>query len=283
MVDLDAKVIEVSRKYLPSYSNCTGFGTPSCFDDPRADVYAEDFFTWFDNHMGSDICEVREEKRDILYDVIILDLLDPESLPADAPFAKYLYSDEFFKKVSCALNDQGVLVSNFGEAPESPIGGGPKKQNEHPMFLARMAMFQDKLERIRNLSKNFYFTRVYDASVPSYRANWAFVLGMVPRGVNQSLSDEQIRAGLDDFDGSVKLVNRKLSGQLLPGARVKMYSGSVHHGFQYPGGDWKGVWCMKRAQDCEDPFQLFQSMDPSEQKIWNPVIDSIRDEIPVTL
>ncbi len=51
MVELDGDVIKASRKYLPSYSNCTGFGTPSCFDDKRVELYTEDFIKWFDDHI----------------------------------------------------------------------------------------------------------------------------------------------------------------------------------------------------------------------------------------
>lgn len=285
MVDLDAKVIELSRKYLPSYSNCTGYGTPSCFDDPRADVYAQDFFKWFDEHLGSDICDNRDQKGNLLYDVIILDLLDPEELPPDAPFAKHLYSDEFFKKISCSLTSQGVLVSNFGEAPEAPFDGGPPLPDDkkHPQSMERISMFENKLDRIQTLSKKFHFTRVYDATVPSYRANWAFVLGMVPRVSSGDLTESQIRQGRDAFDGSPKSINKKLKDQLLPGAVMEIYSGSVHHGFQYPTGDWLGVWCLKHLQDCKTPLKFFEGMDSDAKTIWHPLVDSIRDEVSVTV
>jgi spermidine synthase len=61
MVELDAAVIKASREYLPSYSNCTGFGTPSCFDDERVELYTEDFIKWFDDHIGNDICQRASE------------------------------------------------------------------------------------------------------------------------------------------------------------------------------------------------------------------------------
>jgi spermidine synthase len=285
MVDLDAKVIELSRRYLPSYSNCTAFGTPSCFDDPRADVFAQDFFEWFDENMGADICDKRSEKSNLLYDVIVLDLLDPEALPLNAPFAKYLYSEEFFQKISCALSNQGVLVSNFGEAPESPFDSGPVEPVLHPMFKKRIAMFQEKLVHIRNLSKNFHHTRVYDASVPSYRASWSFVIGMVPRIGSASLTEQQIHQGLEDFDGSAKDIDHKLKESMIPGSMMKIYSGAVHNRFKYPNGDWKGVWCanVERREVCKDPMKLFQTMDATEQQLWHPLVDSIREQLPVSI
>lgn len=281
MVDLDEKVMEMSRKYLPSYSNCTGFGTPSCFDDPRADVYAADFFKWFETHIGHDICDNRANKADMLYDVIILDLLDPEALPEGADFAKYLYSEEFFRRISCSLNPQGVLVSNFGEAPEGPFLGGTKSDVQDPYFKKRAAMFYDKVERIRNLSRNFHHTRVYDTAVPSFRANWAFVMGMVPRESDEGLTQAQIHKGRQDFDGSPAVINKKIKNQMLPTASLTYYQGSIQHGFIYPTADWAGVYCYpeENRKYCEDPTRLVSTMDSWERSIWHPITDNVRTEL----
>merc|ERR1719420_250747 len=43
MVERDASVIEASREHLPSSSTCTGYGTSSCFDDPRVTLINSDF------------------------------------------------------------------------------------------------------------------------------------------------------------------------------------------------------------------------------------------------
>ena len=280
MVDLDAKVIEVSRKYLPSYSNCTGFGTQSCFNDPRTDIYAEDFFKWFERHIGLDICDKRKEKSALLYDVIILDLLDPEALPEGVSWAEYLYSEEFFKRIACSLNKDGVLVSNFGEAPEAPFDGGPSRNDA--FFKERTAVFIDKIEKIRNLSRNFKNTRVYDAAVPSYRANWAFALGMGPRLNGKKDGETTRHQGLNDFEGSPALINRKLKERLLPGASTKFYKGHVQHGFQYPTADWKGVYCVVEGEFCANPRKAFAKFGKHERSLWHPVIDTIRTEIAST-
>lgn len=283
MVDLDAKVIELSRKYLASYSNCTGFGTPSCFDDPRADLYAEDFFEWFEKHIGHDICDTRREKAGMLYDVIILDLLDPESLPEGAAFAEYLYSEKFFRRISCTLTDRGVLVSNFGEGPEAPFMGGPEAGLQHELFKERAAMFYDKAEKIRNLSRNFHHTRVYDTAVPSYRADWAFAIGMVPRLPGSKLSQADIKENVANFDASTSVINRKLKERMLVGASTKYYEGSIHHGFQYPRSDWKGVFCFHNREDCKDPLSMFRKMDSYDRSCWHPVFDNIRTDIAESL
>jgi len=253
MVDLDAAVIDVSRKYLPSYSNCTGFGTDSCFDDPRLELYTEDFIKWFDKHIGNDICETANQKQDKLFDVIILDLLDTEALPEGEEWAAHLYSDLFFERISCALTRWGVVTTNFGEAPEGPFNSGSPKALQ-PHEQARLEMFNRKIDQIQTMSRFFHNTRVYDTSVPSYRANWAFACGMVPRRDGDS-DDEDFEeelfsfanVGVNDFEGKPARVNLKLRRSLKPQAILRYYDGAVQHGFQYPTADWMGVYCVPGA------------------------------------
>jgi hypothetical protein len=261
MVELDADVIKASREYLPSYSNCTGFGTPSCFDDDRVELYTEDFIQWFDDHIGNDICKKSADKPDLLFDVIILDLLDTESLPEGEAWAEHLYSDLFFQRIACAMNSWGVVVTNFGEAPDGPFQGGPPTLR-NPTEVARLEIFHRKIQQIQTMSKYFYSTRVYDTAIPSYRADWAFAVGMVPRMGNDKTNEAFRRdvltfgkVGINDFDGKPALVNLKLRRGLLPNARMKYYDGAVQHGFQYPLGDWSGVYCSfsENKQICDLP------------------------------
>jgi hypothetical protein len=261
MVELDADVIKASREYLPSYSNCTGFGTPSCFDDERVELYTEDFIQWFDDHIGNDICQTAAKKQDRLFDVIILDLLDTEALPEGEAWAEHLYSDLFFQRISCAVNRWGVVVTNFGEAPEGPFNAGPP-QAKSPFELGRFEMFNRKIKQIQTMSKYFYATRVYDTAIPSYRANWAFAVGMISKFDGDEDDDDFAKGvltignkGINDFDGKPARVNLKIRRGLLPNARIKNYDGAVQHGFQYPMGDWAGVYCFfpENKQICDIP------------------------------
>lgn len=70
MIELDRQLIDICRTHLPEWSNCTSFGTtPSCFDDPRVEMYHGDAVTWFIEHFG-DEDDVKEDDK---YDVIIMD------------------------------------------------------------------------------------------------------------------------------------------------------------------------------------------------------------------
>ncbi|MBU0532718.1 polyamine aminopropyltransferase [Candidatus Micrarchaeota archaeon] len=83
LCELDEKVIEVSKKHLPSVA--------AGFDDPRAKVFIED---------GAKF--VRENKG---YDIVIVDSPDPVG-PAEALFTK-----EFYQNIYDGLNEDGILVT----------------------------------------------------------------------------------------------------------------------------------------------------------------------------
>ena len=71
----------------------------SCFDEPRAKIVAQDVVKWFRKEYGTDACnaDFPSSKK---FDVIILDLLDPELLP-ELDFATWLYSDAVRLVYSC--------------------------------------------------------------------------------------------------------------------------------------------------------------------------------------
>jgi S-adenosylmethionine decarboxylase proenzyme len=273
MVELDAEMIRASREFLPTYNDCTGFGTPSCFDDPRLRLYTEDFIAWFDAHIGNDICHQRgvggnEENSATspalhkkLFDVIILDLLDSESLPEGEVWAEHLYSPLFFERLACATTDLGVIVSNFGEAPEAPFLGG-KGKIENVQQLDMYNKFTRKIEQIQTMSRFFRHTRVFDTPIPSYRANWSIVVGIVPllqsklpQSFVQGIFDGISNAGINDFDGTSARVNLKIRRGLKEGAKLQYYDGVVQHGFQHPTADWQGVYCLnaKNSEACKLP------------------------------
>jgi len=73
MVEIDKAMVDISRKYLPEWSDCSNFAarTSSCFEDPRAEVYYEDAVGWFIERFGKGSKHDPSE----LFDVIIMDAL----------------------------------------------------------------------------------------------------------------------------------------------------------------------------------------------------------------
>lgn len=84
LVEIDERVIEVSKKYFPE---CTvGLA------DPRVNVLAKDGLAY-----------IKEKSN--FYDIIIIDSTDPED------FASGLFTEEFYSDVSNALTDEGIMMN----------------------------------------------------------------------------------------------------------------------------------------------------------------------------
>ena len=86
MVDIDADIIDISKRYLASMHE-------GAFSDPRSNVIIDDAL----NHINSTSHE---------YDVVIQDLTDPQ----EASPSRMLYTLEYFKKVYDILGEDGVFV-----------------------------------------------------------------------------------------------------------------------------------------------------------------------------
>lgn len=87
MVDIDKRLVEICREFLPEYSD-------GAYDDPRAEVIFTDALEWMKN------CGEK-------FDVIVGDLTDP--LPQTPSHG--LYSHEFFGLLKSCLADGGVFVT----------------------------------------------------------------------------------------------------------------------------------------------------------------------------
>ena len=85
MVDIDEEVVELCRRFLPSWHQ-------NAFDDPRAELHFADARKYL------------EESSD-KFDVIIIDLVDPlEQGPA-----RLLYTKEFYQAVKQKLEPDGIM------------------------------------------------------------------------------------------------------------------------------------------------------------------------------
>jgi spermidine synthase len=103
MVDLDQKVVELSKKYLPNHHR-------GAFDDPRVSLI-------FDN--ARSYLEAHQEQ----YDFIVIDIPDP----LEAGPAYLLYTQEFYQLARQRLATGGLMVVQSG--PSSPL-------NYHEVFTA---------------------------------------------------------------------------------------------------------------------------------------------------
>ena len=75
MIEIDKKMVNLSREYLPFWSDCSMLASSaaSCFDDSRVEMYYEDAFKWFiDCYAAGGVGTDNLEKP---FDVITMDAL----------------------------------------------------------------------------------------------------------------------------------------------------------------------------------------------------------------
>lgn len=84
MVEIDGKVVEIAKRYLPQ--------TACSFGDPRLDLHIEDGLRYV-------------RKKEDEYDLIIVDSTDPFG-PGEGLFTK-----EFYGRCFTALNEKGILIN----------------------------------------------------------------------------------------------------------------------------------------------------------------------------
>jgi len=94
LVEIDKKVIEISKKYLPSISRRS-------FDSKKAEII-----------IGNGLKFIKKYKN--FFDVIILDSSDPSGP------ARKLFSSEFYKDVKRALKKNGVISVQSGSLTVQP-------------------------------------------------------------------------------------------------------------------------------------------------------------------
>jgi len=94
MVEIDEKVIELSKKYLPSISK-------GAFKDKRAEIIIADGKEYIKKHKD-------------FFDVIILDLSDPHGP------AKQLISLDFYRDVKKSLKKDGIVSVQSGSLNDQP-------------------------------------------------------------------------------------------------------------------------------------------------------------------
>lgn len=90
MVDIDSKVVELCREYLPNHHQ-------GSFDDPRVKLVHADALTYLENTSEQ-------------FDVVIIDVPDP----LEAGPAYLLFTQEFYTLVRDRLRDDGIMVSQSG-------------------------------------------------------------------------------------------------------------------------------------------------------------------------
>jgi spermidine synthase len=146
MIEIDEKVVELSREYLKEWSDCSDIdgSVNDCFEDPRTEVLYEDAMQYFMSAFPTDEAVNGTDK----FDVILMDALDPN---VKTTFAVDLYTnDECIESLYNGLAESGILVVQLGEANsvEDPADEAGQYENR--------AIMMEKLEKVGFKSMHIY-------------------------------------------------------------------------------------------------------------------------------
>eukprot|EP00568_Trieres_chinensis_P001197 CAMPEP_0183309500 /NCGR_PEP_ID=MMETSP0160_2-20130417/25379_1 /TAXON_ID=2839 ORGANISM="Odontella Sinensis, Strain Grunow 1884" /NCGR_SAMPLE_ID=MMETSP0160_2 /ASSEMBLY_ACC=CAM_ASM_000250 /LENGTH=370 /DNA_ID=CAMNT_0025473541 /DNA_START=47 /DNA_END=1159 /DNA_ORIENTATION=- len=154
MVDLDEKVIEVSKRYLPEW------GGEKVESDPRLELIVGDAYAY--------LMDTTEK-----FDVIIMDISDP----IEAGPGIMLYTKEFYAHAKTLLNSKnGVFVTQAGCADSIP----PKHAKEGEQDTSCFGPIKNTLSTI------FDCVIPYSTNIPSFAGDWGFVMAFNAQSENTS-------------------------------------------------------------------------------------------------
>ncbi len=165
MVDIDSKVVELCREYLPNHHR-------GAFDDPRVRLIHDDALAYL-------------ESTPERFDVIVIDVPDP----LEAGPAYLLFTQEFYSLVRERLNVGGIMVSQ----------SGPTGPSFYEQCFSAVANTVASVFPIVTLSETFVpsFGSTWGFVIGSLRDDPA---NLLPEDVDARIAD-RVRGQLRYFDG----------------------------------------------------------------------------------
>lgn len=184
MVDLDEKVIEVCKEYLPTW------GGSAVASNPRMELIIGDAFAYLMN---------TTEK----FDVVIMDISDP----IEAGPGVMLYTQEFYAHAKTLLNSpNGVFVTQAGVADSVP----PEHAMDREQDTACFGPIKNTLGTV------FDCVVPYTVNIPSFGSDWGFVMAFNSQERSGKLTSEEkqqlIMAWTDVPTGTIdNLIERRIT------------------------------------------------------------------------
>lgn len=191
MVDLDAKVVEVSKQHLPEW------GGENVTSDPRFELTIGDAYAYL-------------QETELKFDAIIMDISDP----IDSGPGIMLYTQEFYQHAASLLNRGGVFVTQGGTAEAVPYAVVNKDSGFDPSCFAPIA---------NTLQTVFDCVIPYTSNIPSFGGDWGFVMAF---NVDDGNQVQQKAAWCNPSPGTVDgLVEKYIEGGA---SSLRFYDGTTH-------------------------------------------------------
>jgi len=229
MIEIDEKMVQLSRQYLPQWSDCSMLEGKlgSCFEDPRVELYCEDAFAWFIDRFSGDKVGSTEP-----FDVIIMDALDPQ---IQKGFVDALYDGgPFLHSLPAAIATNGILIAQVGEASKM------KSPPEH------ISLNRNRVNFIRTLSDlGFVSLRDYEEAHGGFESPWQFLVAAKSFDtMGRWLSD----SALVNYNIRKRTIATKYGESPL-----FYFDGATMHSYAYPSKASEVVFCRRHGdlQNCK--------------------------------
>jgi spermidine synthase len=240
MIELDPMLIELSRQYLPAFSDCSDFEgrSDNCFDDKLVSVIHEDGIEWFGDRYG---VEANKKPVDPI-DVIVVDVLYPED---STTRSDKVYNDSnFWSSLMKSLSDEGVLAVVVGKAPNIH---DPKP--DIGVYKHREALF-NILEGLPEVAAMF----VYEEAHSGFEEPHSFLAVCKSASCRSRWYAE---SDAIDFQVYERIVRTKSKERALV-----HFDGSTQRSYQVSPKAWETVYCRREPT----PFECaYRSLDTTKE------------------
>jgi len=221
MFELDEKVVEISKKYLPTLNDCTDIvgSAPNCFDDKRSKLIFADAFKYFVD---------KQQKNK--FDVLIVNVNDPEA------HDEYADSNVINALVK-SLTSDGVMAVQIGFAPSILDPRADKGVNQKRELL------------INNLEANpeIASIHIYEEAHCGY---WE------PRSFLVACRDVSCRkhwyAETDEVDYQIY---ERISGTKSGEPSLVHFDGATQRSFHAPPRAWETIYCHRDPEPFECAYR----------------------------
>jgi len=196
MVDLDGKVIEVCKEYLPEW------GGDQVANNPRLELIVGDAYAY--------LKDCKEQ-----FDCIIMDISDP----IEAGPGIMLYTQEFYQHCTTLLSPNGVFVTQAGVAESIPPKHAVDGTNDTSCFGPIY----------NTLGSVFDCVVPYSSNIPSFGSDWGFCMAYNSKeavsswtGIAPEALDSMIEERITDIESAGK------EGNVGPTDVLMFYDGIAH-------------------------------------------------------
>ncbi|KAL3915824.1 MAG: hypothetical protein SGILL_005465, partial [Bacillariaceae sp.] len=248
MVEIDEMMVDVSKEFLPAWSDCSRFvpNVTSCFDDPRVETHYIDAFQWFVNSFPSNGNPTTEP-----FDLIIMDALDPQ---VQKEFVNALYDgSEFLRSLPNALSDNGIFTAQVGADALN------KDPAEH------LSLNHNRVKLIESLSAiEFDMIRDYsDGCYSGFLAPWQIIV---------AFKNVDTKA---EWLANPSMIDLKIRTRSLPTATgdspFDFFDGPGMQAFQYPSKQSESIFC--RGNPTVTACQDGHGFDPERENL--PLLETL--------